>query len=129
MSIVSNFENFQRFWIFFYFKFELLFLLILFNFIWFFIWFLILFILLFLLLIFFLILIGNSEIFFRIFCEMFLAIQKGISNKFPEQTLPLVLDFIFFKYICTAIINPKKYRLLDGNYNLILTFLSIFSYF
>jgi hypothetical protein len=51
----------------------------------------------------------------RLFREIFAKIQQFVNVKFgKDNNSPLVLDFIFFKFICPAIIHPKKYGLISG---------------
>jgi hypothetical protein len=55
------------------------------------------------------------------FREIFSCIQANVDEKFgANNTAPYVLDFIFFKFICPAIINPLKYGLLQGKLLLLL---------
>jgi hypothetical protein len=47
-----------------------------------------------------------------LFREIFAKIQQFVNLKFgKDNNSPLVLDFIFFKFICPAIIHPKRYEL------------------
>jgi hypothetical protein len=44
-----------------------------------------------------------------------LIIKRAVEAKFGSKfDAPFILDFIFFKYICPAIIDPKKYELVGG---------------
>jgi hypothetical protein len=53
-----------------------------------------------------------------LFREVFSEIQKAVEKKFPNTDNPMVLDFIFFKFICPAIIDPKKYEIIEFDQNL-----------
>eukprot|EP01119_Soliformovum_irregulare_P000526 TRINITY_DN1036_c0_g1_i1.p1 TRINITY_DN1036_c0_g1~~TRINITY_DN1036_c0_g1_i1.p1 ORF type:complete len:526 (+),score=134.00 TRINITY_DN1036_c0_g1_i1:438-2015(+) len=50
--------------------------------------------------------------------EVFCAVQTGVEEKFGSNELtgraPLVLDLIFFKFICPALVNPSRYDLLPS---------------
>ena len=51
----------------------------------------------------------------RLLREVFAAVQTSLNNKYgKDNKSPLVLDFIFFKFMCPALIDPIKYELIDG---------------
>jgi len=49
-----------------------------------------------------------------IFREILASIQIEIQSQFGESKGPMVLDFLFFKFVCPALVNPKKFQIVDG---------------